>query len=449
MKKALKWIGIAILLLVVLPLMVVIAINAFDEQLDPKMAGYGEPRAPGVPDAENGYYAMLALGADDGADGMAYAKAWVAEARAAAQDNRLEKRAEPKRAKHAVLCDSAQASCLTVVREKTDEARAQLDAYNEDLQRHEKLIAFKRYEEVLDFPQRVVTGFPSFGPVGGAHKAYLLRAALAAEAGNVDAAVDAVERDLAFQRVMIEGSRTLIGKMLAAGAYTRDLALVADLLRSRGAEMAPHALRLRDMLKPINAAALHLSPALETEFVAGKNLLRNPVAYQGDDGRPASFGERLAVSLFYKPKATTNLAYRQTLAAASAVDAPAHRVAAAFRTTAQPMGEMRLWDYIDNPVGNIMLRISAPNFGEYALRLHDLDAYNRLLGLWVEMITAGVGAEGAADFIAKSAPRFHDPYTQKPMRWDAEKKRVYFEAKGSFAKRRTDGVDNGKVFIAL
>jgi hypothetical protein len=449
MKKALKWIGISLLLVVALPLVAVIAVNAFDEQLDSKMASYGEPRAPGVSDAENGYYAMLALGADDGADGMAYANAWVAEARTAAKENRMEKRAKPKRAERAVLCDSAQASCLTVVREKTDEARTQLDAYNEDLQRHEKLIAFKRYEEVLDFPQRVVTGFPSFGPVGGAHKAYLLRAALAAEAGNVDAAVDAVERDLAFQRVMLEGSRTLIGKMLAAAAYTRDLALVADLLRGRGAEMAPHASRLRDMLKPINAAALRLSPALETEFALGKNLLRNPVAYQGDDGGPASFGEQLAVRLFYKPKATTNLAYRQMLVAASATDAPAHRVVAAFRTPAQAMGELGLWDYIDNPVGNIMLRISAPNFGEYVLRLHDLDAYNRLLGLWIEIIAAGVSVEGAADFIAQSAPRFHDPYTQKPMRWDAQKKRVYFEAQGSVAKRRTDGVDNGKVFIAL
>lgn len=449
MKKVLKWIGIAILLLVVLPLVAVIAINAFDEKLDPKIASYGEPRAPGVPDGENGYYAMLALGADDGADGMAYAKAWVAEARAAAKENRMERRAKPRRAERAVLCDSAQAACLATVRAKADEARTQLDAYQEDLQRHEKLIAFKRYEEVLDFPQRVVTGFPSFGPVGGAHKAHLLRAALAAKAGNVDAAVDAVERDLAFQRVMIEGSRTLLGKMLAAAAYTRDLAFVADLLRSRGAEMAPHTLRLRGMLKPINAAALRLSPALETEFALGKNLLRNPVAYQGDDGAQVSFGERLAVRLFYKPNATTNLAYRQILAAASAAEAPAHRMAAEFRSTGQSLGVLGLWDYIDNPVGNILLRISAPNFSGYALRLHDLDAYNRLLGLWIEMIAAGVGAEGAAEFLAKSEPRFHDPYTQKPMRWDAEKKRVYFEAKGSFAKRRTDGVDNGKVYIAL
>ena len=69
------------------------------------------------------------------------------------------------------------------------------------------------------------------------------------------------------------------------------------------------------------------------------------------------------------------------------------------------------------------------------------------IGLWVEMIAAGVMVEGAADFVAKSAVRFHDLYTQKPMCRDAEKKRDYFEARGNFAKRRTDGVDNGRVFI--
>ena len=47
-----------------------IVVNAFDEKPDPEIASYGEPRPPGVPEAENGYYALLALNADDGADGM-------------------------------------------------------------------------------------------------------------------------------------------------------------------------------------------------------------------------------------------------------------------------------------------------------------------------------------------------------------------------------------------
>jgi hypothetical protein len=448
MKKASKWVGIVLLLLVVLPLVVVIAINAVDETLDPQAAVVGAPRPPAVPDADNGYHALLAMGANDGADGAAYAVAWLAEARTAAKENRAEKHAETKRAKRAVLCDALQASCLSEVRAKGGDIKVQLEAYAEDLQRYEKLIAFKRYEEVLDYPMRVVSTLPSYVPVIGAQKAYLLRAVLAIEEGNLDAALDVLERDLAFQRVMLEGARTLIGKMTAAAAYTRDLALVADLLRQRGGDLAPQVPRLRAMLQPMSAAALRILPALETEFAMSRDVLPDPVANTGD-GRQASLGERLVARAFYKPNATINRAYRQYAASAVAASAPAHGIKAAFASAGQSLGEMGVWDYVNNPVGNILLRVGAPGFGEYAYRLHDLDAYNRLVGLWVDMIGAGVGTEGAANFLAASAPRFHDPYTQKPMRWDAEKRRVYFEAQGSFSKRRREGVDNGRVFIEL
>lgn len=448
MKKALKWAGMAMLLLVVLPLVAVIAINAIDETLDPQAASVGAPRAPAVPDADNGYFALLAMGADDGADGAAYAASWLAEARAAAKEKRPEKHAGPKRAKRAVLCDATQASCLSEVRTKGGEVREQLAAYAEDLQRYERLIAFKRYEEVLDYPMRVVSALPSYSPVIGAQKAYLLRAALAIEEGDLDAALAVIERDLAFQRAMLEGARTLIGKMTAAAAYTRDLALVADMLRLRGGDLVPHVPRLRGMLQPLSAAALRVAPALETEFAMSRDVLPDPVANTGD-GRQASLGERLVVRAFYKPNATINRAYRQYAASAMAASAPAHGIKAAFAGAGQSLGEMGVWDYINNPVGNILLRVGAPGFGEYAYRLHDLDAYNRLVGLWVEMIGAGVGAESAADFLGKSAPQFHDPYTQKPMRWDADKRRVYFEAQGSFSKRRKEGVENGRVFVKL
>ena len=88
MKKTLWWLGIAFVALVAAPLLVLIAINLPDEDLTPEAAAYAAPRAPSVPEAENGHYALLALNASDGADAMAYARAWVAEARSAARERR-------------------------------------------------------------------------------------------------------------------------------------------------------------------------------------------------------------------------------------------------------------------------------------------------------------------------------------------------------------------------
>ncbi len=447
MKKALKWLGIFVLLLVVLPAVVVIAINAFDEKLDPAFATYGEPRATTIPEAENGYYALLALNAGDGADGAAYAKAWVAEARAAAKENRTEKQATPKRAKRPELCDASRASCLAVVREKPDEVKTQLDAHKEDLERYEKLIAATRFEEVLDYPMRMVSSIPSYGSAIGAQRVYLLRAAQAVEAGELEAALTAVERDLMFQRVFLEHSRTMIGRMVAASAYVRDLAFIEAVLKERKADLAPHLSRLRDMLKPLSAASLRLGPTLETEFGLNKHLLRDPLRQSGDG--EASLVERIGVRLVYKPNATTNLAYRQIMAAKAASEGPPHTIKAAGEVQRKKDADMGWWDYVDNGMGNILVRVAAPDFSEYALRLHDLDGYHRLIGLWVEMLGAGIGADGAADFAAKAEARFYDPYTQKPMRWDAEKKRLYFEAQGSAMKQRKMGVERGRVFVAL
>lgn len=447
MKKVLKWISLVVLVLVVLPLVVVIVINAFDDKLDPAVAAYGEPRAVTVPEAENGYYAMLAMSASDGADGMAHAKAWIAEARAAAKENRVEKQAEPKRAKRPDLCDTTRASCLAVVREKPDEVKAQLEAYKEDLERYEKVIAATRYEEVLDYPMRVVSGIPTYAPAMNAQKAYLLRAAQAVETGDFEAALAAVERDLAFQRIFLDNSRTLIGRMIASAAYTRDLAFIANVLSEHKGELAPYAARLRDALKPLDATSLKLGPALETEFGLSKHLLQDPVGQSGSG--EASLGERIGVRLFYKPNATTNLAYRQIMAATAAAEGAPGTIAAASAELRRAQAELRLWDYVDNGIGNILVRVAAPDFSAYALRLHDLDAYNRLVGLGMEMLAANASADNAEELLSKSEPRFHDPYTKKPMRWDAGKKRIYFDAQGSVAKQRTFGVEKGRVFITL
>lgn len=448
MKKGLKWIGIAILLLVVLPLAVVVAINAVDETLDPKAASYGEPRAPGVPEAENGYYAMLAMSAGDGANGAAYAKAWVEEARAAATENRLENRVAPLRAKRAELCDSVEVSCFAEVRAKADEVEVQLGAYKEDLARYDKLLAYRRYEEVLDFPLRVVAAIPPYRALRSAQKAHLLRAAMDVEAGRLDDAVAAIERDIAFQRVMLAGTRTLTGKMIGAANYWRVLAFVSDLMQSRSAHFVPFHSRLHAMLDAIDAGALQLAPAIETEFEVSRNFFRNPVADQGF-GRDAGVLERIAVWLLYKPNATIHRVFQSFARASAVASLPARRLAAVSGAPAAAELQRELRDYIDNPVGNVLLNIVPPDFTQYALRLHDLDAYSRLLALRARMLAAGIGVDDIAEFVAKSETRYHNPYTMKPMDWDPAGRRLGFKAHAPNASLNRFNIAHGHVYVQV
>ena len=212
MRRWVKWFGLLLLLAVG----AVILINQFDEPPDPAAVAASTPRSPRVADGQNGYLRLLALGADDGADGMAYAQVWLDEARAAAREHRVARKATAKRAERPELCDPARVSCLSAVRDKPEEHAQSLLAWREDIARYESLLASTAYEEVLDYPQRSESRLPDYAKAGTAQRAWLLRAALAVHEARVEEALGAVERDIAFQRVMLAGTRTLIGRMVAA-----------------------------------------------------------------------------------------------------------------------------------------------------------------------------------------------------------------------------------------
>lgn len=442
LKKGLKAIAMALLVLIV----AIVAINAFDDKLDPKAAAAGEPRSPRVQDAQNGYFALLALGADDGTNSAVYAKAWLDEARAAARENRVEKRSPAKRTERPELCDPVRVSCLTAVKYKVAENEALLEVWKEDLARYEKLIASAAYEEVLDYPLRLESGFPAYVNVGKAQRAYLARVTLAVHAGRAEDAVAQLEKDVAFQRVMLAGSRTLIGRMIAAANYTRDLAFITDVLQTSTVDLKPLAPRVSEMLKPLPPGALAMETLFETEFAASKHMLRNSLA--GEGGAVSGVIGWLGKHTVYKTNQTINMAYRDYEAAGKLGKLPASELRAmANAPTATP--DMTWWNYIENPMGNILVRIATPSFHGYALRLRDLDAHNRLLAVAAEIFAQDVVTENVADFVAKSDARFYDPYTGKPMAWDAASKRLSFKRGQADNNRATFNVDKGVVFVTL
>ena len=452
MKTLLKAVAAAFVVLIVLPLAVLIGVNAVDETLTPQAARYGEPRSPAVPGDENGYYALLALGAPDGADGIVYARAWLHEARAAAMANRAERRPTAKRAKRPLTCDAAQTSCLAEIKAKPDDVKTQLEAYQEDLARYEALIGYKRYEEVLDFPLRVTTGFPPYGSVTGAHRAYVLRAALAAEGGNADAAIAAIERDIAFQRTMMTGSRTLLGKIVASVNYWRDLAFLSDLMQSRPDAVRSHLARLREMLKSTEFPAAGMGTIVECEFAFRKALLKNPAAPQ-EDGSAPGVVEKMALRFLYKPNATLNREAEHLSLVAAAMDLPVNQGSDALAKIWREDAEMTAWQYVDNPAGNFLRRVAAGDDGKEAygrLRLHDVRAYGRLVALQTEGLAANIEAGSMAAYVAQSDPRFHDPYTGKPMEWAAGTKRLAFQARSrNVQQRKLFNTDKGRVFVQL
>ncbi len=445
LKTVLKWAGISI----VTVFLGFVAINLFDESLDPQAAAYGKPRAPRVPDAENAYFALLAIDAPAGANSMAYAKTWLDEARAAAHERRPPLRPQREQAKRPDPCDPLDRSCFTVVRENAGVIRGQLAMLAGDLERYEALISSRRFDEVLDYPFGLESDFPPYASLARAQRAYLLRIALDFESGRVEKAVAALERELAWQRLFLTESRLLVSKMVAARNYWRDLMFVRSLLEAASAKLVPQLPRLQRMLRPLDEAVQSLPRVVETEF-GSVGAAYSGISPDRDDIRQMIGWYVSGTALLYQPKATMNHAYRYYSKLADQVfAAPAHRVLAESKAFSESWHDLPWWRYIYNPVGKMLMSVAMPAWEDCPLRMHDLDALNRLVGLRVELLVSEATAGQVAERVAASAPRFYDPYSRNPMTWDGEKKRLYFEARSKRFRELKNGVESGRVFVNL
>jgi hypothetical protein len=448
LKQWLKWAAISLLVLLLVPLAVWIGWNAFDETLDPLALAFGAPRASALADADNGYIAAIGMNAPDGASTFAFGQAWLARERAAARQGQTPQSGPATRLKGQVLCNPSRASCAEALRDNPDAIAAQLAARQEDLARYEQLLAYRHYEEVRDYDPAPDSELPSVANLNETQRAYLARAGLSLQQGQVEQALNMLEREFAFRRLMLNGSHSLLQKLIANNMYAVDLAFLADLLQHRGAELKPHAARLSAMLPALDPAALSLDAAIavESHFVSQNYLMLGT--------RPDSVSNTIIyrlLGLVSKPNATRKLSYQVYSAMATASRASAKDFAAEWQKLPNPgdLFQVRFWDFFDNPVGKMSLSIAISNLDTYVLRMHDLDAFNRLLALRVSLLASDIDDAGIAAFVEHADPRLHDPYTEKPIVWDASARRLSVQVSEGLAKRQLVYVDKGCAFVQL
>jgi hypothetical protein len=90
-----------------------------------------------------------------------------------------------------------------------------------------------------------------------------------------------------------------------------------------------------------------------------------------------------------------------------------------------------LWqDYVDNPVGRVLLAIAGAEWGTYTDRVIDTDGYLRLSALHLAIRARNLEGDAIAGFVTAEAARLGDPHTGKPMQWDAAKRTLSFQGHG-------------------
>ena len=442
-----KRILIALFLLVAIPLAVVVVVNLRDEPLQPEAAELLDASPPKVPAERNAFYYVVGFEAPLTDDPHKAGKAWM-DAVDAAQQGQLSRTDAPwppqprGLAKIEAYCVPEKASCIRWLRETT-EGRPALADNAAVVTRYRRVLSYPAYAETAD-PRLYTYPLPRYVAFTNAQRFFLLDIAQRLERGEVDEALAALRDEIAFDRRMLAGSRTLLHKMVAAAQMQRTAVFAADALTTYRREIGPRAAQLAEALRPLSADERALAPGLRTELVMAASAL-DPVRWRAEDMGLGISIPTAVVRPVYKHRATVNMIHRVTRAWSDVDNAPANDLGSAFIRAKEAEPQFSARRAIYNPVGKLLLSSNLPQLNASFERIHDTDALVRMVSLQAELVALDVRAEDVPAFPKKIL----DPYTGKPFAWDPNTRQLSFEPHNPTIREQKIGGTANRVAITL
>lgn len=455
--KLFKWLLILLIVLVGL----LFSINAFDEELRPEAAAALVWPEPNPNPAENAYFTLVGLSASPGQDATVWGQRWVATMNQAR--SRSEAQAAEKALAATPLKFAGSSSALCVFRadqpcapQAAQRAAAigQLAAGNAELlARYSVLRAMPEFVEVYK-PQSVAHPPVDLSVYSAAQRLVLSQALAGIERDDGDSTLQLIADDIDLQRRILAGATSLIVKMVANAALARDYQALAELIRRRPALASFEAATLQRALAPLGKQELALRPAMMAEFRAVAGVLddpaiADPASYQAiqvlglaspADGaftptvlKASVFDAVLTpllngtAALLLQKNATRNRQYEFLNAIAALDEVPATRLGEAEQALRARVDEGIDWSWVYNPLGKLILSVATPDFSKYKRRQLDVEGLRRLVALQAWIAADRIADADIPALLAESDRSLADPYTDRAMRWDAEKRALVFE----------------------
>jgi hypothetical protein len=436
---------LALLGAVVAVLLVVAGINQFDEDLNPAVKPMLDLPAARLAPEQNGYF--LILGFNAAADKDPHAVGMEIDKRVRAHysnsgsfltgpriDASVAGQAPPLPKDIRSFCDPGRQACLDAYREasKLADLEKQVALY---LKRYARLIAYPGYEDRPLFTFNDL--FPVYGEVTFASRLAVAGAARMIAAGQHREGAERIASDLRFWRRAQAGSNHLLGKMLAANRISADLKLLNELIARYPVFAAQQATQLVEMTRPFSPSEIEYRTVLRHEQAAAMRQLhalgQAPWNTREEMRDFAKFIGSLKVDNLatvapagYLPNATLNLLFELNTTQApvwSAAPGVLPQVEQEVRTRLMAVMQQRTGGLamLYNPTGKAILNATYPEFENYHFRLHDLDGYLRATALHARIRATGSKGSAIPTLIAQAGAAYYDPYTGKPMVWNAEK----------------------------
>jgi len=286
------------------------------------------------------------------------------------------------------------------------------------LGRFETVLTMGRFEENQEFDAYTPT--PSYGPLMAIARIRLARAFAEQPA---DAVLDAIERDVAFWKLMLRDGQSLIAKMVALAGLRNDTQFLSALMRERSLGAGEIA-ALADVLTPLSDAERDIG---ETFLAEARIAMLSDKSYNVFLAGPVAW-TRLAL----QENATLNDNYLMTtipLRLRAALSASEYYAQRGFEL---PDVKVRLFPPpLYNLGGRFVLKFLADQNGltGYISRVHDTDGRIALVLLQAEILAA---AGRPIDRVVAES-RYRNPYTLEPMIYDPAEGTLSFECLGNAA----------------
>jgi len=281
-------------------------------------------------------------------------------------------------------------------------------------------LALRRYRQWLSMPFEDV-GYgqilsPNCAHILLAHRLYLAEGF----AQGLNTGLERLETDMSSWRVVMEQSKTLMVKMLAATAVEENIAIASGLLIRQNLDGEAVG-RLGKIVRPLDPVESSLRWPMQSHLAWATKSVATRLKQDETDERPLHVALAAAMPL---PVQRRSNAYADYYEAASKSVAEGRYTNLPKPSTFIRTPAVNTLDYLANPIEHIIGIEPLPSWDPYVGRMVEIDARLRLASLQV-WIRRGAQEESVLARLAKAGQAYYDPFTGLPMLLDQQRGVMY------------------------
>ncbi len=421
-----------------------------DEPLNPEADRFAAI-APAPPAANNAYFMIWGLAASPELDPHAVGQQIVAaHDRILASQKDLSKfKADafygdhplqfPKDSKPFCLVENEKENCLQVYQSKQAEVKAQAQEKSIYLARYRKIREYEDFGVAMSLAN-YQSPIPAWNPI--LRLSQLVDGDIAQRIASKNtqmAALEELAAEVNSWRRLLQGNDWLVTQMIAVAALQRKYRLASEIMNAYPEVVSAYPALLEKITAPLAPSQTNIAASMGAEArsavgtysdrIQMRHILEDSF-FKGMEGPPLLAAFQLGG---FRANASMNLSY---LSFKESLDLFAKSPKEILENR-QPMldrqaklSELSVGSIFFNPLGRIFLTTGIADATTYAYRVADLVGLSRLVDLQRRLIAGNVPAGNVGAALANAGLALTDPYTEKPMQWDATSKRVSFVLHG-------------------